>query len=64
MMVVAHIGWAKPVPVNMRNFQNPKRGMALTALAGPGSNVLIAVVFFFLYGLLILRSHRLSAAAG
>ena len=51
MMVVFHVGWAKPVPVNMYNFKNPKRGMALTALAGPGSNVLIALVFLFLYGL-------------
>ena len=52
MMVVAHVGWAKPVPVNMRNFREPKRGMAVTALAGPVSNVVITCVFFFLYGLL------------
>lgn len=43
---------AKPVPVNMMRFRNPKRGMALTALAGPVSNVLLALVFLFLYGLL------------
>ena len=52
MMVVFHFGWAKPVPVNMYRFKNPKRGMALTALAGPVSNVVIAAVFLFLYGLL------------
>lgn len=52
MMVIFGFGYAKPVPVDMRNFKNPKRGMAVTALAGPGSNVLIAVVFLFLYGLL------------
>lgn len=52
MMVLFHFGWAKPVPVNMYRFQNPKRGMAITALAGPVSNVIIAVVFLFLYGLL------------
>ena len=51
MMVIFGFGYAKPVPVNMRAFQNPKRGMAITALAGPVSNVLIAVVFLFLYGL-------------
>ena len=50
MMLVFHVGWAKPVPVNMYNFKNPKRGMAVTALAGPASNVLIALVFVFLYG--------------
>ncbi|MGM9614052.1 MAG: site-2 protease family protein [Oscillospiraceae bacterium] len=52
MMVLFHFGWAKPVPVNMYRFKNPKRGMAVTALAGPVSNVLIAIVFLFLYGLL------------
>lgn len=52
MMLVFHVGWAKPVPVNMMNFKDPKRGMALTALAGPVSNILIALVFILLYGLL------------
>ncbi len=44
MMAVCHFGWAKPVPVDMRNFRRPKAGMALTALAGPVSNVLLAYV--------------------
>ncbi|MBR1781153.1 MAG: site-2 protease family protein [Oscillospiraceae bacterium] len=48
MLVVAGVGWAKPVPVDMRNFQHPKRGMALTALAGPGANFVIALVALFL----------------
>ena len=52
MMLVFHFGWAKPVPVNMMRFKNPKKGMALTALAGPGCNLLITVVFLFLYGAL------------
>ena len=52
MMAVFHFGWAKPVPVNMYRFKNPRRGMAVTAVAGPLMNVLIAVVFLFLYGLL------------
>ncbi len=42
MMLVAKVGWAKPVPVDMRYFKRPKQGMALTALAGPVSNFLIA----------------------
>lgn len=37
-------GWARPVPVDDRNFKNPKIGMALTALAGPLSNFLCAFV--------------------
>lgn len=44
MMVIAHFGWAKPVPVNMNRFKNPKVGMALTAAAGPISNVLLALL--------------------
>lgn len=36
-------GWAKPVPVNSRNFKNPKKSMALVALAGPLSNLLMAI---------------------
>jgi len=38
------IGWAKPVPVNPRNFTNPKRGFAQVSIAGPGSNMLLAVI--------------------
>ena len=52
MMVVVHFGWAKPVPVDMRNFKNPKRGMAITALAGPVANLLITSIALLLYGLL------------
>ena len=51
MMVLFRFGWAKPVPVNMNRFKNPRRGMAITALAGPVSNVVIAIVFLALYGL-------------
>ena len=43
-MLVAGFGWAKPVPVNMRRFRHPKSGMALTALAGPFGNFLIALL--------------------
>ena len=52
MMAVFHFGWAKPVPVNMYRFRRPKEGMALTALAGPVCNLLIAVLCLLLYGLL------------
>ena len=43
-MLTLGFGWAKPVPVDMRYFKNPKRGMALTALAGPASNLLLALL--------------------
>ena len=41
-MFAADFGWAKPVPIDPRYFKNPKRGMALTALAGPVSNLALA----------------------
>lgn len=44
MMFAAGFGWAKPVPVNPNYFKRPKQGMALTALAGPGSNFLLALL--------------------
>lgn len=50
LMITAHVGWAKPVPVDPRNFKSPKRGMALTALAGPVSNFLLAWLFLLLGG--------------
>lgn len=43
-MFLCGFGWAKPVPVDMRYFKNPRLGMALTALAGPLSNFLLAIV--------------------
>jgi Zn-dependent protease len=36
-------GWAKPVPVDARNFKNPKKAMMMVALAGPVANLLMAV---------------------
>lgn len=44
MLAVAKVGWAKAVPVNPNNFKRPKLGMAITALAGPLCNVLLAFV--------------------
>jgi Zn-dependent protease len=41
------IGWAKPVPVNYWRMQNPRAGMVLVSLAGPASNILLAVVVLF-----------------
>ena len=51
-MVICGFGWAKPVPVDMRYFKKPKTGMALTALAGPVSNFLLALALLFIASLL------------
>ena len=52
-------GWAKPVPVNLRRLRHPKRDMALVALAGPGSNLLMAIG----WGLVMLLGYHLLASA-
>ncbi len=48
-MVFAGVGWAKPVSTNPRNFKNPKWGMALTALAGPVANIVLAYLAMVLW---------------
>ena len=52
-------GWAKPVPVNLLRLRHPKRDMALVALAGPGSNLLMAIG----WGLVMLLGYHLLASA-
>ena len=52
-MLLVGVGWAKPVPVNARYYKNPKRGMALTALAGPVMNLILAFIGVILYSLVV-----------
>ena len=54
------VGLAKPVPVDMRYFKKPKQGMALTALAGPVSNLLLAVLL--LLGARLTLAHYVDTA--
>ena len=61
MMALFRFGWAKPVPVDMRNFKNPKAGMALTALAGPVSNVVLAYAAVVLCNFVIFLADRLGS---
>jgi len=63
MMLVLRFGWAKPVPVNMHNFKYPKWYMAFTAVAGPISNLILAVIFMFIFGLLIIPLSGSEAGA-
>ncbi len=58
-MIFFHIGWAKPVPINARNLKKPKRDIALTALAGPLSNLICAFVSALPY--LLLRRVLITA---
>ncbi|OQX54893.1 MAG: hypothetical protein B5M53_05225 [Candidatus Cloacimonas sp. 4484_209] len=47
-------GWAKPVPINPTNFKNPKRDIMLTSLAGPLSNLILAIIFAIFYRIFFL----------
>ena len=50
MLFFVGLGWAKPVPVNPYNLNKPKRDMVLISLAGPLSNVILAIAFALLFG--------------
>ncbi len=55
-------GWAKPVSVNPYNFKNPKVGMAITAIAGPVSNILAAFVGALIFYIILPQSQIVSNA--
>lgn len=48
-MLTVGFGWANPVPVNASNFNKPKRDMAIVALMGPVSNLVLALIGFCLF---------------
>jgi len=48
MLILFRFGWAKPVPINPRNFRDPRRGVLVTSLAGPLANVALAAAAAFL----------------
>lgn len=60
-MLVFGYGWAKPVPINARNFKNPKRGMALSAIAGPICNLILGVISTVLYTVTLYLNLRFGA---
>lgn len=64
MIFLVGFGYAKPVPVNPRKFKNPRAGMALTALAGPLSNLVMALLFMiFANGCSLIYSSTASVVA-
>lgn len=56
LFFIAGFGWAKPVPIDPSYFKNPRRGTAMTALAGPLSNLLIAFTCFIILLVIGLRA--------
>ena len=55
MLFLIGFGWGKPVPVNPHNFNHPLRDSAFVSMAGPGSNILVAIVVALPYKYLILN---------
>lgn len=55
MIFLVGFGYAKPVPVNIRNFKNRKKGMAITAVAGPVSNLIMAFLALLVMNILMAR---------
>ncbi|HAH96692.1 MAG TPA: site-2 protease family protein [Firmicutes bacterium] len=54
------IGWARPVGVDPRNFKKPARDMVLVAVAGPLSNILLAVFFGLILRFMIVANYMIS----
>ena len=52
MMLLVGIGWANPVPINPRYFKDPKKGMAISAAAGPIINLILGFVGLFIFSLI------------
>lgn len=63
MIFLFGIGYAKPVPVMDRNFKDPKKGMALTALAGPISNLIMAFIAAVVYYIFLFFTYRIDNEA-
>lgn len=53
MLLLVGFGWAKPVPIDPRNFKHPKLGMAITAFMGPFANIVAALFGLLVYNLLV-----------
>ena len=58
-MLIFGYGWAKPVPINTRNFDNPRKGMAITGLAGPVSNLILGVLSSVIYVIFNIAYYKL-----
>lgn len=62
-MLFFRVGWANPVPINTRNFKNPRRDMAISAAAGPISNLCLAVIFTILLRITLIAINSISEGA-
>jgi len=63
LLIIVGFGWAKPVMVDPRYFKNPKRGMALTAFAGPLANLVCAFLGMLVYAVFSLTGQGAESFA-
>lgn len=64
LMILTGFGWAKPVMVDPRYYKNQKRGMALTAAAGPLANLLMAFAAMLIYAVILIVCVKLDMGTG
>ncbi|CDZ24113.1 peptidase M50 [[Clostridium] cellulosi] len=61
-LLLFQFGWAKPVPIDPRNFKNRKGGIAVTALSGPLANLILAFIAIVLQYILAIFSFNINQA--
>lgn len=59
-MLLFSVGWANPVPINPRNFKDSRKGMAISAAAGPLSNLCLAIIFTILLRLVLIPIEAIA----
>ena len=64
LIVTRRIGWAKPVPINPRYYKNPRKGMMLVGLAGPGANIGLAIIFSLIIKSVVYFLNTFSPLSG
>ena len=60
LMILTGFGWAKPVEINARYYNDPKKGMAMTAAAGPVMNLILAFVAMLIYTIIYIIAYKTS----
>lgn len=64
LMVLTGFGWARPVQIDARYYKNPKWGMAITAAAGPLSNLLLAFLAMIIYTMIFILNIKVGLFSG
>ena len=64
LMVLTGFGWARPVQIDARCYKNPKWGMAITAAAGPLSNLLLAFLAMIIYTVILILNIKTGLFSG